>query len=219
MKKLFLLIVVILLVLFFTKRNNMTWRQSILKTVYPLIMLKGKLFPSKNDVQANSSKINPAVSFYTLRATANNGSIIDFSSFKGKKVLIVNTASDCGYTGQYEALEKLHLQYRNLVVLGFPANDFKQQEQKDNAAIAEFCKVNYGVSFQLMEKSHVIKVAGQNPVYQWLTNANQNGWCDQQPVWNFSKYLINEDGVLMNFYSQNVSPLDKRVTQGISHDN
>ncbi len=219
MKKLFLLIVVILLVLFFIKRNNMTWRQSILKTAYPLIMLQGKLFPNKNDIQVNSSKINPAVSFYTLHATANNGSVIDFSNFKGKKVLIVNTASDCGYTGQYEELEKLHLQYKDLVVLGFPANDFKQQEKKDNAAIAAFCKVNYGVSFQLMQKSHVVKGAEQNQVYQWLTNAKQNGWCDQQPVWNFSKYLVNEEGVLMSFYSQNVSPLDKRVTQDISHDN
>jgi glutathione peroxidase len=197
----------------------MTWRQSILKTVYPLIMLKGKLFPNKSDIQVNRSKMSPAVSFYTLQAIANNGSVIDFSSFKGKKVLIVNTASDCGYTGQYEELEKLHLQYKDLVVLGFPANDFKQQEKKDNAAIAEFCKVNYGVTFPLMQKTHVVKGPDQNAVYQWLTNANQNGWCDQQPVWNFSKYLVNEAGVLMSFYSQNVSPLDNRVTQGISHDN
>jgi glutathione peroxidase len=215
MKKLFIIIAVIVFILFLIKRKDMTWRQSILKTMYPLVMLKGKLFPNKKDVQANEAKINPATSFYTLQATGNNGQPIDFSAFKGKKVLIVNTASDCGYTGQYEELEKLHQQYKDLIILGFPANDFKQQEKKDNAAIAEFCKVNYGVTFQLMQKSHVVKGPEQNPVYQWLTNAKQNGWCEQQPLWNFSKYLINEDGVLVNFFSQNVSPLGQPVVSAL----
>ncbi len=212
MKRLLLLIIIIILVLFLIKRKDMTWRQSILKTIYPLIMLKGKLFPGKTDVQTNTAKAVPAVSFYTLHPTANNGSMIDLSAYKGKKVLIVNTASDCGYTGQYEELEKLHQQYKDLVILGFPANDFKEQEKKDDHAIAEFCKINYGVTFRLMEKSHVVKGALQNPVFEWLSNAKLNGWCDQQPLWNFSKYLVNEEGVLVGFYSQNISPLDEKIT-------
>ncbi len=193
----------------------MTWRQSFLKTVYPLVMLKGKMFPDKKAIQVNTAKTQPVISFYTLRAIANNGEPIDFSAFKGKKVLIVNTASNCGYTAQYDELEKLHQQYKDLVILGFPANDFKQQEKKDNAAIAEFCKVNFGITFPLMEKSHVVKGPEQNPVFAWLTNAKQNGWCDQQPVWNFSKYLINEDGVLTNFFSMTVSPLSTTVISAL----
>lgn len=215
MKKLLLTIAVILIVIFLIKRKDMTWRQSILKTVYPLVMLKGKLFPNKTDIQTNEAKLKPSVSFYDLKAIANDGQPIDFHVFKGKKVLIVNTASDCGYTGQYEELEKLHQQYKDLVIIGFPANDFKEQEKKDDASIAAFCKKNYGVSFLLMQKSHVVKGAEQNPVYQWLTDARQNGWCGQGPVWNFSKYLVNEDGVLMYFFSQNISPLNTKVIAAI----
>ena len=215
MKRLLLIIIVLFLALFLLKRKDMTWRQSIMKTIYPLIMLKGKLFPNKADVQTNTAKVVPSVSFYTLHATANNGSVLDLSVYKGKKILIVNTASDCGYTGQYEELEKLHLQYKDLVILGFPANDFKGQEKKDDQAIAEFCKVNYGVSFPLMQKSHVVKGPAQNPVFAWLSDARLNGWCDQQPLWNFSKYLVNEEGVLTGFFSQNISPLDSKIVPSI----
>jgi len=207
MKKLFILIAVVICILLLIKHKNMTWRQSILKSIYPLIMLKGKWFPGKKDIQLNEGNKQPAISFYSLQATANNGTLIDFSQWKGKKVLLVNTASDCGYTGQYEELEKIYQQYKDkLVILGFPANDFKEQEKKDNAAIAEFCKVNYGVTFQLMQKTHVVKGVSQHTVFQWLSQATQNGWCEQAPTWNFSKYLVNEDGVLVGFYSQNISP-------------
>ena len=94
------------------------------------------------------------------------------------------------------------------MVIGFPANDFKDQEKKSDADIAAFCKVNYGVSFQLMKKGQVIKGANQQSVYQWLTDPFKNGWCNKQPDWNFSKYLINENGVLDSYYSQWVSPKD-----------
>jgi glutathione peroxidase len=198
------------------KRKDMTWRQSILKTIYPLIMLKGKLFPGSKDVQVNKDQKQPVNSFYTLKAVNNHGDTIDFSQFKGKKVMIINTASDCGFTGQYDELEKLHQQYKDkLVMLAFPANDFKEQEKKDDAAIAEFCKVNYGITFMLMQKTHVIKGAEQNPVFQWLSHKEQNGWCEQVPVWNFSKYTINEEGVLTHFFSQMVSPLSKEVNSAI----
>jgi glutathione peroxidase len=216
MKKLFLLLAVILLTLFIIKRKNMTFRQSFLKAVYPLIMLRGKLFPNKKSIQLNKQNIQPLHSFYDLKAIGNNGAAIDFTTFKGKKVLIVNTASDCGFTGQYDELEKLHQQYKDkLIILGFPANDFKEQEKGDDAGIAEFCKVNFGVTFQLMQKSHVVKSAEQNPVFAWLSHKEKNGWCEQQPVWNFSKYLINEEGVLVGFYAQTVSPMGKEIAEAL----
>ena len=216
MKKLLIIPAVILLLMILIKRKDMTWRQSILKTAYPLVMLKSKLFPNKKEIQVNNTNLKPVTSFYSLQGVSNNGIPIDFNVFKGKKVLIVNTASDCGFTGQYDELEKLQQQYKDkLVILGFPANDFKEQEKKNDAGIAEFCKVNYGVTFQLMRKTHVVKGVDQNPVFQWLTHAEQNGWCNQQPVWNFSKYVINEEGVLTHFFAQTVSPLRKEVVMAI----
>ena len=216
MKKLLIISAIILIALILIKRKDMTWRQSFLKTVYPLVMLKGKLFPNKKAIQVNSNNIKPLTSFYELKATGNNGIPINFSLFKGKKVMIVNTASDCGFTAQYDELEKLHQQYKDkLVILGFPANDFKQQEKKDDVGIAQFCKVNFGITFQLMQKSHVVKGTEQNLVFQWLADAKQNGWCNQQPVWNFCKYLINEEGVLTGFFSQTVSPLNEEVISSI----
>jgi glutathione peroxidase len=194
----------------------MTYRQSILKAIYPLIMLPGKLFGSAKAIQKNTANKLPAVSIYDVELELNNGTKVRMDQFKGKKILLVNTASDCGYTGQYEALEQLHKQYGSkLVVIGFPANDFKDQEKKDDAAIAEFCKINYGVSFLLAKKSSVIKGAEQNPLFAWLSHAEQNGWCNQQPVWNFSKYLVNETGVLTHFFAQTVSPLDAALTDQI----
>ncbi|MDE3253097.1 MAG: glutathione peroxidase [Bacteroidota bacterium] len=194
----------------------MTWRQSILKTMYPVIMLKGKWFPDKRDILVNTKLVPPPVSFYSLKAIANNGDTLDFSRFAGKKVMIVNTASDCGFTAQYDELEKLYQQYKDkLEIIAFPANDFKEQEPGTDTAIAQFCKINYGISFPLMKKCHVIKGADQHPVFQWLTQVSQNGWCDEQPVWNFSKYLVNEQGILIRFFAQTVSPKNPEITKAI----
>lgn len=217
MRKLLLILAVIVVALFLIKRKNMTWRQSLLKITYPLIMLKSKLFPHEKSIRVNDKNIQPLFSFYDLKATANNGTAIDLTQFKGKKILLVNTASNCGYTGQYSDLEELHKKYTNLVVLGFPANDFKEQEKGDDAAIAEFCKVNFGVTFQLMQKSQVVKGAGQNAVFDWLTNKEKNGWCNQPPVWNFSKYLVNEQGVLTHFFATTISPLSEDVRKAIEN--
>jgi glutathione peroxidase len=212
MRRFVLAVIIISVVLLLIKRRNMTWHQSLMKTFYPLIMLRGKLFDNGKNVWENKEQVKPLISFYSLQATLNNGTVIDFSRFKGKKVLLVNTASDCGFTGQYDELERLAEQYSDqLVVVGFPANDFKQQEKKDDAAIAAFCKINYGVTFQLAKKSHVLKGTDQHPVFQWLSDAGRNGWCKQEPVWNFCKYLVNEEGLLIAFFPQTVSPLHKRV--------
>lgn len=192
----------------------MTTKQKILKAVYPLFLQVSKLLKKNTRMLTNNQ---PApVSFYTLKGTAINGQDFDFASLKGKKVLLVNTASDCGYTNQYEGLEKLYKQYNDkLVVIGFPANDFKEQEKGDDAAIEDFCKVNYGVTFPLMSKSTVIG-GGQNPVFQWLTDENKNGWNTQAPTWNFSKYLVEADGQLSHYFGPSVEPLGKELTDAIN---
>jgi glutathione peroxidase len=195
------------------KKKDMSYRQSILKTMYPVIMFPGKLMGAKNASKLNTDNKQPQKDFYALQAVLNNGDTLSFESFRGKKVVLVNTASDCGYTGQYKELEALYQQYKNnLIVVGFPANDFKEQEKKSDADIATFCKVNYGVTFLLMRKGSVVKGAEQQNVYQWLSNAGANGWCSKAPSWNFCKYLVNEEGVLTAYFPQTVSPLDEAVT-------
>lgn len=216
-RKPFVILIVVGLFLLFIKRNNMTWRQSFLKTFYPLVMLPGKIFGTQKIMLQNTAQLKPITSFYELTATGNHGEPINFSQFRGKKVLIVNTASDCGYTGQYAELESLYQQHKDkLVVIAFPANDFKQQEQRNDEAIAEFCKVNYGVSFPLMKKSSVVPGTQQDPVFQWLTKASLNGWCNQTPLWNFNKYLVNEHGVLQGFFPSSESPLGKEISGAIN---
>ena len=198
------------------KQTNMTFRQSLLKTFYPAIMAANNFFGGGKPVLQNTANIKPSISFYNLKATANDGTEIGFNQFKGKKILLVNTASDCGYTGQYEELENLYNQYKNkLVIIGFPANDFKEQEKGSDETIAKFCKENYGVTFLLMKKSSVINGPQQNEVFAWLTDKNKNGWNSKQPGWNFSKYLVNEEGVLVNYFATSVSPLSEEVKKAI----
>ena len=197
------------------KKTGMSYRQSVLKTLYPAIMWTSKA-SGRKQTQINKGNAIPLVSFYSLSAKDITGNDFKFSDLKGKKVLIVNTASDCGFTGQYEALEKLSIQYRDqLVVVGFPSNDFKEQESSDNAHIVSFCKKNYGVTFPLMEKSIVIKKNHQNEVYKWLSDMTINGWCQQEPAWNFCKYLINEQGVLTHYFPMTVDPLAPEVIMAI----
>ncbi len=163
----------------------------------------------------NTSLIKPPVSFYELSITLNDGKTCHFSDLKGKKALLVNTASNCGYTNQYEDLQKLHEQFGNKVlVIGFPANDFKEQEKGSDEEIAAFCKLNFGVSFPLAKKSSVIG-DDQNEVFSWLSDQKKNGWNNQEPTWNFSKYLVSEDGVLLNYFDPGVSPMSEEVIAAI----
>lgn len=195
--------------------TRMTYRQKVLKAVYPVWMWFGRL-TGKNTTTISHENTIPPVSFYTLKATLNNGEPFDFSLLKGKKVLLVNTASDCGYTEQYEDLQKLYEKHKDkLVVIGFPANDFKQQEKGTDEEIAAFCKANFGVSFPLMKKATVVKTGDQQPVFKWLTNASQNGWNDKPPAWNFTKFLVNENGILINYFGASVSPLSSEVVNAI----
>jgi len=194
--------------------KNMTIRQKILKAVYPSLMWLTKR-TGKNASELRGTK-QPLVPFYQLKGKLSNGETFDFATLKGKKVLLVNTASDCGYTNQYEDLQQIQKEYsEQLVVIGFPANDFKEQEKGTNEEIASFCKINFGVTFPLMQKSIVIKNENQNPVFQWLTDSTKNGWNNKAPSWNFSKYLINEEGVLINYFGPSISPLSEEIVQAI----
>jgi glutathione peroxidase len=193
--------------------KDMTARQKIIKAFYPVLMNVGKLFGKNKKMKNNPAALPPAISFYSLKAPANNGEEIRFDAYKGKKVLLVNTASNCGFTPQYEELQQLYERYKDrLVIIGFPANDFGEQEKGNDQQIASFCKLNYGVNFPLAIKSRVIRGAGQNQVFEWLTNKSENGWNDQQPTWNFSKYLVNEQGVLTHYFDPSVSPLSQEIT-------
>ena len=164
-----------------------------------------------------SSKLKPEnarskAPFHELKATSLFGEGIDFKEFKGKKVLIVNTASKCGFTPQYAELEELHQKHKDsLVIIGFPANDFMNQEPGSNEDIAEFCQVNYGVTF-LMSERITVKGDDKHEVYQWLTDKNKNGWNTQAPRWNFHKYLVDENGELIGVFQSKISPLDDKIT-------
>lgn len=188
----------------------MTTKQQFLKIVYPLFALFTRIFKINKGIFV--SHISAPHSFYLLDSTLNHGDKFDFYSLKNKKVLIVNTASDCGYTAQYEELEKLYnLKKGELEILAFPANDFQNQENKDDQAIAEFCKSNYGITFPLMKKSRVVIHSTQNKVYDWLTDKEKNGWNSNQPSWNFCKYLVNEQGNLTHFFESSESPIGKNI--------
>jgi glutathione peroxidase len=197
--------------------KDMTARQKVLKAVYPMWMwFAGK--KGLNTKNLSNEKAMPTVSFYSLKDTLIDGEAFDFKQLKGKKIMLVNTASDCGYTGQYDDLQKLSEQYRDkLVVIGFPANDFKEQEKGSNEEIAAFCKLNFGVSFPLMKKSSVKKGPGQNKIFEWLTESTKNGWNSQAPSWNFCKYIVDEQGRLANYFGSTIEPLGKEIETAINH--
>jgi len=158
---------------------------------------------------------NPARSIYNFKAKALDGSLISLSQFKGKKILIVNTASKCGFTPQYAKLQALHQKMGDkLVIIGFPANNFGAQEPGSNSEISTFCTKNYGVTFQMMEKVSVLP-PDQCAIYSWLTHKSDNGWCDKFPTWNFCKYLIDEDGKLTNFWESKVDPLGPEIAEAL----
>lgn len=195
---------------------HMTPRQKILKAIYPVWMWYAKL-RGKNVTKLTAEHKAPPVSFYSLKGILNNNEEFDFASLKGKKVLLVNTASDCGYTNQYDDLEKLYKENRDkLIIIGFPANDFKQEEKGTDEEIEAFCRLNYGVDFPLMKKSVVIKSNTQNAIFKWLTDPAMNGWNSKSPSWNFAKYLVNEKGELTNYFGSSISPLNKDVLEAIN---
>jgi glutathione peroxidase len=194
---------------------GMTLRQSILKRIYPLWMWLNKQNERRKKILRNDHA-QPSQSFYSLSTQLNNGTELNFNSLKGKKVLLVNTASDCGYTNQYADLQKLfETNQDRLIIIGFPANDFKEQEKGTDEEIAQFCKVNYGVTFPIAKKT-TVKGDRKNEIFQWLSEKNKNGWNDKQPSWNFSKYLVDERGRLTHYFDPAVSPLSDEVIRAIT---
>lgn len=153
-------------------------------------------------------------SFHDFKTKTLTGEVFDFSSLKGKKIMIVNTASKCGLTPQYKDLEVLYNKYKDkgFVVIGFPANNFMNQEPGTAEEIAEFCEVNYGVTFPMMQKLSV-KGNDQDPIYTWLTKKNLNGKLDSEVKWNFQKYLIDENGKLVDV----IPPIEKPDSEKIIH--
>ena len=152
-------------------------------------------------------------SFYDLSAQTIDGADFDFSTLKGKRVMIVNVASKCGYTPQYEGLQELHKTYGgdSFVILGFPANDFGRQEPGTELEIKSFCSANYGVTFQMMSKVETSAKKG-HPVYQWLCNAELNGVDDAKVSWNFNKFLIDENGNWVSHLASKVDPMSEEIT-------
>ena len=155
-------------------------------------------------------------SIYDYKVTTLSGEQFDFSSLKGKKIMIVNTASKCGYTPQYEQLEAIYEKYKSqgFVVIGFPSNDFMKQEPGTNDEIAAFCEKNYGVTFPMMDKISV-KGKDMTPIYTFLTSKSLNKLEDNDVKWNFQKYLINEKGQLVRVVKSGVSPNDESIINWI----
>lgn len=163
-----------------------------------------------------SKKGKPTSSIHQFKAKTINGEDFDFASLKGKKVLIVNTASKCGFTPQYKELETLFETYKdkNFVIIGFPCNQFGEQEPGTSTEIHEFCTKNYGVSFLMMGK---VNVKGDSicDIYNWLTSKNKNGVMSSTVRWNFQKYMIDENGYLVDYAFPFKSPLSSKITKWI----
>ena len=159
-----------------------------------------------------SDQAIPSVSFYSLSAINNKGETINFNQYKNKKILIVNTASECGYTPQYKELQALYEKFKDkLVVVGFPANNFGGQEPGSNSEIKSFCELNYGVKFPMAAK---ISVSGDDmsPVYKWLTSKELNGVLDAEIKWNFNKFLLDENGHMIEYFPSKTTPMSEAIT-------
>jgi len=162
-------------------------------------------------IPASNSNMTKASSIYQFKVSSLDGGTIDFSKFKGKKILVVNTASKCGFTPQYAQLEELYKKFGDkLVIIGFPANNFASQEPGSNEDIKAFCTKNYGVTFPMAAK---VSVKGDDiaPIYKWLTEKSENGVMDADIKWNFTKFLLDEHGVLLTKFDSKVTPLSDEI--------
>lgn len=166
----------------------------------------------------NIAAQNKTNTIYDFIVKDIDGNDFDFSTLKGKKILIVNVASKCGFTPQYTELEKLYQNYKtkNLVIIAFPSNDFKEQEPGTDADIKQFCTLNYGVTFPIMSK---ISVKGENkaPIYKWLTEKAENNKLDAEIQWNFQKFMIDENGLIVDYLLPKESPLSDKILKWINN--
>ncbi|WP_339888614.1 glutathione peroxidase [uncultured Flavobacterium sp.] len=193
-----------------------------MKKSFIAIVLTALLFSCQNKAQnkalsvASNTKIMEKENIYQFKVTDLNGEEFDFSTLKGKKIMVVNTASECGLTPQYKDLEAIYEKYKanNFVIIGFPANNFGSQEPGTDKEIATFCEQNYGVTFPIMSKISV-KGSDMHKLYQFLTQKSKNGLEDSEVQWNFQKYLINEKGELEKVISPRTLPTDASVIKWI----
>jgi glutathione peroxidase len=185
-------------------------------TCLSLFACMGKRDVRERPIELTANTNESKSMFYTFKAPAlESGEEIDFSRYKGKKVIILNVASKCGYTSQYADWQAFYDKNKDKVeILGFPCNQFMGQEPGSSHDIAEFCSKNYGVTFQMFEKVDV-QGKDKSPLYAWLSDKKQNGWNEKEPSWNFCKYLINEKGELTNFFSSSVKPDDAEFLTAI----
>jgi len=165
---------------------------------------------------ANAVSSSTSNAFYEFKMPElTSGNMVDFHQYEGKKVVILNVASKCGFTPQYADWEAFYKENSGkVVVLGFPANNFMSQEPGSNEDIASFCSKNYGVTFPMFQKISV-KGSDKAPLYQWLSDKTKNGWNDQEPSWNFCKYIINEKGELVSFFPSSVKPNDPEFKKAL----
>lgn len=191
--------------------------KKILLFIAILILSSCQNQAQNNNKAMETQKPVQSQTIYQFKVTDLYGKEFDFSTLKGKKLLIVNTASECGLTPQYKDLEAIYSKYKdkNFVIIGFPANNFGSQEPGSNEQIAKFCQMNYGVTFPMMSK---ISVKGKDihEVYKFLTQKDKNGLQDSQVEWNFQKYLINEEGELIKVLSPRVLPTDSEIVGWIN---
>ena len=191
--------------------ENIVLKRSFNLTVlFPIQFIMATIFFSNSTLNAEGYT-SSMKSFYDLQLNDINGDEIDLQSFKGKKVLLVNVASKCGYTDQYADLQELYETHGDkLEIIGIPCNDFGRQEPGSASEIQKFCKLNYGVTFTLAEKQK-IKSEPMSGIYQWLSDPNLNGWNSSLPSWNFCKYVINESGELTHFFKSGVDPNGREI--------
>jgi len=190
-------------------------KSALLLTILILFSCQGQAQKNKKTMDTPAPAKKETI--YQFKVTDLYGKEFDFASLKGKKILIVNTASECGLTPQYKDLEAIYKKYKdqNFVIVGFPANNFGAQEPGTNQQIAKFCEMNYGVTFPMMSKISV-KGADMHKVYQFLTQKSKNGLQDSEVEWNFQKYLINEKGELVKVVSPKVLPTDEAIVGWIT---
>jgi glutathione peroxidase len=154
----------------------------------------------------------PKTSIYEIELVSSQGKTLDLRTFKGKKILFVNVASKCGFTPQYEGLERLYLKHKEkLVIIGLPCNQFGKQEPGSNSEIQEFCAINYGVTFPITEKVSV-KGSQQHPIYTWLTDRSLNGNRNSSVKWNFQKYLVDENGHFVDYFLSTTKPNSTKIS-------
>ena len=194
-----------------------------MKKLVTLFSVAALLLSCQNQAQKKQMTAPTAITtpmaketIYQFKVEDLSGDSFDFSTLKGKKILVVNTASECGLTPQYEQLQEIYEKYKdkNFVIVGFPANNFGAQEPGTNQQIATFCQKNYGVTFPMMAKISV-KGSDMHPIYQFLTQKAKNGLEDSEVQWNFQKYLINENGELVKVVSPRTLPTDAEIVNWI----